>query len=215
MHSQPTKLAKRQLLFIIGAMPQRSRVGREAAAVAAVALAALLGAALFASQVDSPTALEACTPCTSGPDCSAGCRTGELRSRARMQQLAAAQAAAPQSAAGAGADAVHASLHDQQAAIERRNQALLQLNAGAHTEGLSSVLDAAVKQVLRAEAAEVKLRRQAELSKGASVESVYKSLRYAPRRARVGVGCQPAVRASLLSLGSRPERRSDLVWQRR
>ena len=132
-----------------------------------------------------------------------------------MQQLAAAQAAAPQSAAGAGADAVHASLHDQQAAIERRNQALLQLNAGAHTEGLSSVLAAAVKQVLRAEAAEVKLRRQAELSKGASVESVYKSLRYAPRRARVGVGGQPAVRASLLSLGSRPERRSDLVWQRR
>ncbi len=160
--------------------------------MAAVALAALLGAALFASQVDSPTVLEACTPCTSGPDCSAGCRTGaafELRSRARMQQLATAQAAGspPQPATGAGAGAVHASLHDQQAAIERRNKALLQLNA--HTEGLSSVLDAAVKQVLRAEAAEVKLRRQAELSKGASVESVYKSLRYASWRARVGAGC--------------------------
>jgi hypothetical protein len=157
-------------------------------AVAAVALGACVGAVLFSSQVDRPTALEGCTPCTSGAGCVAGCLSGKLRQRAREQQLAVAQDAAPQHVAGAGD--VHASLHDQEVAIERRNQALLQMSKGQHAEGLSGVLDAAVKQVLRAEAAEVKLRRQAELSKGASVESVYKSLRYAP--GECGVRCLTA-----------------------
>ena len=155
--------------------------------MAAVVMAACVGAVLFASQVDRPTALEGCTPCTSGAGCVAGCLSGELRQRAREQQLQLA-VAAPQPVEGAGD--VHASLHDQEVAIERRNQALLQMSKGQHAEGLSGVLDSAVKQVLRAEAAEVKLRRQAQLSKGASVESVYKSLRYAP--GECGVRCLTA-----------------------
>jgi hypothetical protein len=89
---------------------------------------------------------------------------------ARMQQLVQTKQAQPASAQ------MHTSLHDQASAIERKNEALLQMSKGQRSEGLGGVLDAAVKQVLRAEAAEVKLRRQAELSKGASVSSVYKSL---------------------------------------
>lgn len=154
------------------------------AAVAMVAAAACMGAVLFVSQVSAPTVvLESCTPCTSGPGCVAGCVSGgaELR-QGRMQQLAEAQHPVKQVVQmDAG---VHTSLHDQESAIQRKNEQLLQMGHGK--EALGGVLDAAVKQVLRAEAAEVKLRRQAALSKGASVASVYKNLR------SVGVRVHPS-----------------------
>ena len=134
-----------------------------------VAAAACVGAMLFAAHVSRPTGLESCTPCTSGPGCVAGCLPPEMAD-ARMQQLVQTKQVQP-----AGPQ-MHTSLHDQASAIERKNEALLQMSQGQRSEGLGGVLDAAVKQVLRAEAAEVKLRRQAELSKGASVGSVYKSL---------------------------------------
>jgi len=93
-------------------------------------------------------------------------------SQARMQELVETTKHA-QLAAQSGA--VHTSLHEQESSIQNRNEALLQMGKG-HSEALGGVLDAAVKQVLRAEAAEVKLRRQAALSKGASVGSVYQGL---------------------------------------
>jgi len=146
------------------------------AALALVAAAACVGAVLFASQVDGPAAavLQSCTPCTNGPNCIAGCMSMSMEGRhARMQELVETSRSAPQSVTRGGA---HTSLHDQESAIQNRNEALLQMDKG-HSEALGGVLDAAVKQVLRAEAAEVKLRRQAALSKGASVSSVYRGLR--------------------------------------
>ena len=158
------------------------------AAVALVAAAACVGAVLFASEVSRPTALEACTPCTSGEGCVAGClspavelRIAEAHKRAadvRLQQLSDQNTAIPQYA-----DVLHSSLHDQENAIEQRNKELLQLrNSQTQAQqGLGGVLNAALKQVVRAEAAEVKLRRQAELTKGASVASVFTSLRYSKK----------------------------------
>lgn len=146
------------------------------AAVALVAAAACVSAVLFASQVDRPAVLQSCTPCTSGPGCVAGCMSMEA-SQARMQELVETTKHA-QLAAQSGA--VHTSLHEQESSIQNRNEALLQMGKG-HSEALGGVLDAAVKQVLRAEAAEVKLRRQAALSKGASVGSVYQGLRCVSR----------------------------------
>jgi hypothetical protein len=144
-------------------------VRREWAGVALVAAAACVGAVLFTSHIGRASELEACTPCTSGPGCMAGCLSQEMV-QARTQQLAQTVQARTQGTV------MHTSLHDQAHAIERKNEALLQMSKGQRSKGLGGVLDAAVKQVLRAEAAEVKLRRQAELSKGASVDSVYKSL---------------------------------------
>ena len=149
------------------------------AALALVAAAAGVGAVLFASQVDGPASavlqsVQSCTPCTNGPNCIAGCMSMSMEGRhARMQELVETSRSAPQSVTRGGA---HTSLHDQESAIQNRNEALLQMGKG-HSEALGGVLDAAVKQVLRAEAAEVKLRRQAALSKGASVSSVYRGLR--------------------------------------
>jgi hypothetical protein len=93
-------------------------------------------------------------------------------------------------------DVGHTSLHDQQTAIQRRNEALLQVSKGK-SAGLGGVLDAAMKQMLRAEAAEVKLRRQAELSKGASVKIVYKSLRWVMLRVSLLRMDSPASRSWL------------------
>ena len=104
-----------------------------------------------------------------------------------MQQLVEAQH--PVKQAAQIDTGTHTSLHDQESAIQHKNEQLLQMGKGK--EALGGVLDAAVKQVLRAEAAEVKLRRQAALSKGASVASVYKNLRFV--RVRVRARCGPRV----------------------
>jgi len=148
-------------------------------AVVWVAATALVGSALFASQVPRREVLASCTPCTSGPGCVAGCLSEEAR-QARLQLLSQTTPAHHTAQDDIEQhkvqdDVGHTSLHDQQTAIQRRNEALLQVSKGK-SAGLGGVLDAAMKQMLRAEAAEVKLRRQAELSKGASVKTVYKSL---------------------------------------
>ena len=159
------------------------------ASVAVVAVVALAGAALLAAHGGrgvTPTALLVCTPCVSGPGCVAGCLRAEAQA-ARLQQLAPA-AEAHRAARADSSAAARTSLHDQERAIQRRNQALLQVGHDGGSAALGGVLDSAVKQVLRAEAAEVKLRRQAAISKGASVGSVYANLRC--------VGALPALRCS-------------------
>jgi len=70
----------------------------------------------------------------------------------------------------------HASLWAKQQEIENVNKRLLQLSPLSQPSELGSVLDEAVKQVVRAEAAEVKLRRQANLEHGENVQQVYQQL---------------------------------------
>lgn len=70
----------------------------------------------------------------------------------------------------------HQSLWAKQQDIEKINKRLLQLSPLSQPSELGSVLDEAVKQVVRAEAAEVKLRRQAKLEHGANVQAVFKEL---------------------------------------
>ena len=92
-----------------------------------VAAAACVGAMLFAAHVSRPTGLESCTPCTSGPGCVAGCLLPEMAD-ARMQQLVQTKQVQP-----AGPQ-MHTSLHDQASAIERKNEALLQMSQGQRSE---------------------------------------------------------------------------------
>jgi len=119
-----------------------------------------------------PVELAGCVPCFGGANCNAGCLTQSAvksSARSRMMQLAMVEKSKAKKAEKEG-------LFQQEKEIQKANAKLLQLTANSDSEGLANVMDEAVKQVVRAEAAEIKLRRQASMTHSQNVEDVYSKL---------------------------------------
>eukprot|EP00286_Rhodomonas_abbreviata_P004819 CAMPEP_0181315870 /NCGR_PEP_ID=MMETSP1101-20121128/15599_1 /TAXON_ID=46948 /ORGANISM="Rhodomonas abbreviata, Strain Caron Lab Isolate" /LENGTH=282 /DNA_ID=CAMNT_0023423093 /DNA_START=7 /DNA_END=855 /DNA_ORIENTATION=- len=146
-------------------------MGKLGAVALVLSVAAALGVVLINISADAHTALESCSPCVVGPQCHAGCLVGAVQP-SRMQELSMMDKVQQKLAQ----HAMPASLHDKQQKIEEENKRLLELRSSSSPSELGSVLDEAVKQVVRAEAAEVKLRRQASLSHGENVQKVFEQL---------------------------------------
>eukprot|EP00287_Rhodomonas_sp_CCMP768_P011944 CAMPEP_0196721338 /NCGR_PEP_ID=MMETSP1091-20130531/3931_1 /TAXON_ID=302021 /ORGANISM="Rhodomonas sp., Strain CCMP768" /LENGTH=277 /DNA_ID=CAMNT_0042062787 /DNA_START=13 /DNA_END=846 /DNA_ORIENTATION=- len=142
-----------------------------ASAALILAIAAVAGV-LIVSTTRTTTELASCTPCVMGPQCHAGCLTEGAIRPAPTQALSMVDPKERQMASKPH----HASLWAKQQEIENVNKRLLQLSPLSQPSELGSVLDEAVKQVVRAEAAEVKLRRQANLEHGENVQQVYQQL---------------------------------------
>jgi hypothetical protein len=149
-----------------------------------VAATALL--ALTTLPHSTPATLEAsCIPCTGGPDCNAGCRSGAglAEKPARMQQLSLVGNQSPARRRALRARS-HQSLREQDEAMKRINKRLLRLST--HEEDnkgeLGGVLNAAMDQMLRAEEAEVQLRRLAALRKEASIGSAVNHLGHSDKQ---------------------------------
>lgn len=141
-----------------------------------VLLASALACVAFVSLPRSaPVALQStCIPCTSGAGCSAGCRSGaELPVRAARTQELTLVAPARRRAMRARA---HQSLRGQDEAMKRINKRLLRLSTHEGKGELGSVLNSAMGEVLRAEEAEVQLRRLAALQKESSINSAVNHL---------------------------------------
>ena len=133
-----------------------------------IPLVALL--ALVAMPRSVPIALQStCLPCTSGTGCSAGCRSGvELPLKLARTQELTLQAPARRRAMHMRA---HHSLREQDEAMKHINKKLLRLSTHEGKGELGSVLNSAMGEVLRAEEAEVQLRRLAALQKESSINT--------------------------------------------
>ena len=124
---------------------------------------------------------DVCVPCRVGDECRAGCLTKEgirkqsiqmkqiqekiQAAQAAKAKIQAARAAKPLVKKGVLAAKKRVSIALAKKIIEGENEGLLHLNKNDR-KGLGGVLDSVQRSMLRAEAAEVQMRRQADLHKG-------------------------------------------------